>query len=209
MSRLGAVALTVFLWLPPAAWAEFSFIDLWLTPNQQGQRLADRGNYSEAAARYVEPMRRGVALFRSGDFEAAAAAFGRVEGADAAYNQGNSLTMLGQYEAAIESYDRALMLRPDWIAAVDNRSIAEIRLQRMAPPEDDAGGTGGQMGADDWVFDQRGARGSGEETVEPESAGSDQALRAMWLRRVQTRPADFLRSRFAYQIQRDKDEPGP
>ena len=208
MNRFGAAALTTLLWLPSAAWGEFSFIGLWLTPDQQAQGLADRGDYGEAANRYTEPMRRGVALFRSGDFEAAAAAFARVDGADAAYNKGNSLTMLGQYEAAIESYNRALVLRPEWAAAVDNRAIAEVRLQRMAPPEDDAGGTGGQMEADDWVFDQRGARGSGEETVQSESAASDQALRAMWLRRVQTEPADFLRSRFAYQAQRDKEAPG-
>ena len=209
MNRFTVCTAALLLWLPSPAWAEFSFTDLWLTPDQQGQRLADQGDYTSASARYADPMRRGVALFRAGEFESAAAAFGRVEGPDAAYNRGNALTMLGQYEAAIESYNRALTLRPDWAAAVDNRSVAEVRLQRIAPPEQDAGGTGGQMEADDWVFDQQGARGSAEETVESDSGGSDQTLRAMWLRRVQTRPADFLRSRFAYQQQRDKAGSGP
>jgi hypothetical protein len=30
---------------------------------------------------------------------------------------------------------------------------------------------------------------------------SDEAVRALWLKSVQTRPADFLKSRFAYQLQ--------
>ena len=30
---------------------------------------------------------------------------------------------------------------------------------------------------------------------------SDDQLRALWLRRVQTKPADFLRAKFAYQLQ--------
>ena len=42
-------------------------------------------------------------------------------------------------------------------------------------------------------------RSGGEETVEGAVKLSDAELRAMWLRRVQTRPADFLRAKFAYQ----------
>jgi Ca-activated chloride channel family protein len=30
---------------------------------------------------------------------------------------------------------------------------------------------------------------------------SDEELRGLWLRRVQTKPADFLRAKFAYQVQ--------
>ena len=29
----------------------------------------------------------------------------------------------------------------------------------------------------------------------------DDAVRALWLKRVQTRPADFLRARFGYQLE--------
>jgi len=32
---------------------------------------------------------------------------------------------------------------------------------------------------------------------------SDRALQAMWLRRIQTKPADFLRAKFAYQLSRE------
>jgi Ca-activated chloride channel family protein len=203
------------LWILPtlllstAATAEDRFIDWWLTPDQQGQRLSARGDFGAAAERFRDPMRRGVALFRAGDFEAAAAVFGRISTAEAAFNRGNSLVMSGKYEEAISSYDRALQLRRGWSEAEENRRIARIRLERRQPPDDDADGTGGKLGADEIVFDERGAKGSSEQVIEGEQGPSDQELRAIWLRRVQTRPADFLRSRFAYQLARQGEEAGP
>jgi Ca-activated chloride channel family protein len=38
---------------------------------------------------------------------------------------------------------------------------------------------------------------------------SDEAVGALWLRRVETRPADFLRARFAYQRQTAPGESSP
>ena len=35
---------------------------------------------------------------------------------------------------------------------------------------------------------------------------SGEAMRALWLRRVENRPADFLAARFAYQLARQQDE---
>jgi Ca-activated chloride channel family protein len=180
----------------------------WLTPDQQGQRLFEQGNYLEAAERFEDPERRGMAFYRGGDFERAAGVFGRVGTAEAAFNRGNSLVMLGRYDAAIDSYERALELRPDWSPAQENLALAVARKQRLAPPESDAGGTGGMLEADEIVFDDSGrVNRSGTETV---TAGgetlSEDEMRAVWLRRVQNDPADFLRARFAWQLYRRGQE---
>jgi Ca-activated chloride channel family protein len=183
----------------------------WLTPDQQGQRLFEQGSYLEAAERFEDPERRGMAFYRGGDFERAAGVFGRVGTAEAAFNRGNALVMLGQYDAAIESYGRALELRPDWSPARENLALAIARKQRLAPPESDAGGTGGMLEADEIVFDDRGrVDRSGRETVTKggETLSEDE-MRAVWLRRVQNDPADFLRARFAWQLyRRDQEETG-
>ena len=44
------------------------------------------------------------------------------------------------------------------------------------------------------------------EGMETQSTGQmdDAAIRDLWLKRVQTRPADFLRARFLYQLQADQ-----
>jgi len=57
-----------------------SWQDLWSTPDQRGQRLMEAGHYAEAATQFADPMRRGVAQFRAGDFKAAAETFGATAG---------------------------------------------------------------------------------------------------------------------------------
>lgn len=189
----------IFLSMP----AHADFMDWWLTPDQQGQRLMEQGKPAEAALHFTTPERIGAALFEAGDFEGAAAVFGRVRGPEGAYNRGNALIMLGQYEPAIASFDLALKVLPDWQAAQENRAIAVVRLAKLAPPEDDAGGTSGMLGADEIVLDDTGrVAQSGQEVVLDvgEQVMDEQAMRSLWLRRVDTDPAQFLASKFAAQL---------
>lgn len=187
----------------PGSWAGW-----WLTADQQGQQLEKQQKYSEAAEAYANPDRRAAAYFRAGDFESAAGLWGRVGTAGADYNRGNALVMLGRYEDAIGAYDAALARRPQWSEADQNREIARLRLQRLAPAEDDAGGTGGKLGADEIVFDDSGRVEKAGSEVETEGGEemSDEALRAVWLRRSQGDPGEFLRARFAYQLYRDNQD---
>lgn len=177
------------------------FSELWVTPEQQAQNLFDRGEYKQAAGLFTDPMRRGTALFRAAEFEAAGAAFGRVDSAEGAFNRGNALVMQGKYDDAVQAYNRALQLKPGWKAAEGNRRIAEIRAKMKERPEGDQGGMT-EIGADEIVFDASGKKNQGGDKAEDEGGGqeiSQKEIQAMWLRRVQTRPADFLRTKFAYQ----------
>ena len=180
----------------------------WLTPDQRGQKLFEQERYAEAAETYRDPLRRGVAFYRAGDFESAASVFGRLPTSAGAYNRGNALLMLGRYEEAIEAYGRALELEPGWSEAEDNQALARARLERLAPPESDAGGTGGMLEADEIVFDDTGRVDKGGTEVQEQGGESvsDEEMRATWLRRVQNDPGDFLRSRFAYQLYRQEKE---
>lgn len=217
---MNVIRITVALM---AAWLSFSqahamgfpddWAGWWLTPDQQGQRLEHQQEFSAAADIYADPARRAAAYFRAGDFESAAGLFGRISSPAAHYNRGNALVMLGRYEDAILAYDAALAIQPGWPEAVQNREIARLRLERMAPTGDDAGGTGGKLGADEIVFDDSGRVDKGGSEVETEEGEelSDEALRATWLRRSQGDTGDFLRARFAYQLFRENqagtDEP--
>jgi Ca-activated chloride channel family protein len=182
--------------------------DWWLTPDQRGGRLFEQERYLEAAEVFESPERRGVAFFRGGEFESAASVFGRIGSPEAAYNRGNCLVMLGRYEEAIKSYEDALNARHGWIEAEENLAIATVRMENLAPPESDSGGTGGQLEADEIVFDDSGRvdKSGSEEVTEGGDALSDDEMRAVWLRRVQNDPAEFLRTRFAYQLYRKQQE---
>lgn len=169
-----------------------------LTADQAAYRNFEQSEFGEAAAEFSDSMWKGVALFRQGEFEQAAGVFAGMDTAESAFNQGNALLMHGQYEDAANRYSRALELRPEWDAATTNREIA---LGRAARLELEGGeGTGGMLAADDIVFTSGDSPPSaGEEQTEGGEVLSDAEIRAVWLRQVQTKPADFLAAKFAYQ----------
>lgn len=110
--------LSVLMLVGACAWAwksaGGSFVNLWLTPDQQGARLLAHQHYAEAAKHFHDPLWQGTALYRDGQFREASVAFARVDSPEAAFDHGNALLMHGKYSEAIASYDRALQRRPDW-----------------------------------------------------------------------------------------------
>ena len=169
-----------------------------LTPDQQGYYLFKQQQYETAATRFSDPMWRGIALFRSGDFEQAESLFAGYDTANAAFAQGNALAMQGKYEAAIDRYVRALQLQPGWEDARINREIAEARAEVLKREGGEM--TGGQLGADEIIFEQgKASPSAADEQVEAGQEAGNAEQQAIWLRQVQTRPADFLRAKFAHQ----------
>jgi len=208
LTRNLAIGGTCFVILAGAgvwAWsaAQWTFTSLWLTPDQHGQWLQDRNRYEEAAQAFADPLRQAEALYRAKRFKEAAAAFGRVDRPEAAYGRGNALVMTGDYAGAIASYQHALAARPDWQEAKENLAIARVRKERLARASADAAeeGTDGQLGADAVTFDDKAENAPPDQTEQTAggTALSDDELRAMWLQRVQTSPADFLRAKFSFQ----------
>lgn len=175
-----------------------SWSELWFTREQQAQRLMDDGDYAAAAEKFRDPMRQGAAWFRAGEFEKAEQAFARVATAEAEFNRGNCLIMQGKYEPAVARFGRALELRPDWEDAQVNRDIAAARAELLKQTGGDMGDQ--KIGADDVVFDKNKEPGGQDTQTDGEQPLSDSAMQSLWLRRVQTKPADFLRSKFAYQL---------
>lgn len=177
---------------------------LWLTPDQQGARHFERGEFNAAAQAFLDPMWQGAAWYRAGEFEKAAQAFARRDTVDAHYNQGNAWLLRGKYEAAIASYDRALAERPDWKEARVNRELAAARAKQVERQGGDMGDQ--KLGADEIVFDNKAKKNEGQETqIAGEQAVTDASVQALWLRRVQTKPADFLKAKFAYQNAMEKE----
>ena len=178
--------------------AGITWSSLWFTPDQQGQRLQHGGEFQQAAESFSDPMRQGVAWFRAGEFEMAEQAFAQVATPEAEYNRGNCLIMRGKYQQAIQRFDRALELRPAWEKARINREIAVARAKMIERTGGDIGDQ--KLGADDVVFDKNKNPGGQETATDGDQPLSDSAMQALWLRRVQTKPADFLKAKFAYQL---------
>jgi Ca-activated chloride channel family protein len=161
----------------------------WLTPDQQGRLYFQRGDYARAAARFTDPAWKGVALYRAGQFADAIDAFALVNTPESYFNQGNALAHLGKYPQAVKSYQKALEGRPGWPEARRNLDLVQ---KLIPPPKKEDYGEATSLGADQIKFDDMGKKGklgstglSAEQTAE------------MWMRNIQTSPAQLLARKFA------------
>lgn len=126
--------LPLLLMVPQPGYA-MSFTDLWLRPDQQGQRLLEKNRPLQAVEHFKDPQWQGLALYQAGDYAGAALRFAELNSASAHYNRGNALAMDGALEAAIDAYEQALELQPDLQAAEHNKAVIERLLeQKNAEP---------------------------------------------------------------------------
>ena len=129
--------LPLLFMLPQPSYA-MSFTDLWLRPDQQGQRLLLQNKPLQAVEHFKDSQWQGLALYQAGDYAGAALRFAEINSANAHYNRGNALAMSGELEAAIDAYEQALELQPDLQAAAHNKALVEQMLEQKhaeAPPE--------------------------------------------------------------------------
>ncbi|OWQ55998.1 hypothetical protein CEE60_04135 [Stenotrophomonas maltophilia] len=79
----------------------------------------------------------GVDAYHKGDFKGAQQQFEGIDTDAGWYNLGNALARQGQYDAAIEAYDRALKKHPGMADAVANRAAVDAARKRRPPQNND------------------------------------------------------------------------
>ena len=129
-----ALALVLLPALPQPA-AAMTWADLWQRQDQRATELI-QNDPKQAAARLDNPEWKGSALYRSGQFDAAAQVFSRAEGPRASYNRGNALARAGKLEEALSAYDNALAANPEMDDARHNRKIVEELLKQKSQGKD-------------------------------------------------------------------------
>jgi len=180
-------------------------ISLWLTPDQQGRYYFERGDYAAAAERFQDPLWKGIAYYRSRNFEAAVEQFSRVDTVEGYFNSGNAYAHSGKLEQAVTSYEEALRRKPDDTAAKENRDLVKSLIQKKKakgkeeePPE----GQEPTYNPDEIKLDEKGKKGKKGEIDQAEL--SAEQIQQVWMRRLQTTPSDFLRLKFAAQAEESK-----
>jgi len=180
--RKGLVlCLAVFL-LPAAEPAQaFGWNDLWLTKDQQAQRLLEDGEAADAAQLFRDPRWRAVANYRAGDYGGSAAGFGNLDDEESLYNLGNALAKLGELQSAIDAYDEVLELNPDAEDARYNRDLLQDMLDQQQDSQGEQGnqenssesGGGAQQSEGQSEADQSGQEGqTGDPGAEGEQGDS-------------------------------------
>ncbi len=170
--------------------------DIFFTADQQGRYAFEQRDFSNAGNLFIDPMWKGTALYRAGRYLEAADVFARLTSTDALVNMGNALIKGREYDRAVSAYEQALVDAPNNVVARNNLGIARAivrRLTRLREQEDTGEQT--ELGADDYKFDNKSGKGkeiiiTGQGKLKIESA-------EQWMRTVDTRASDFLRTRFA------------
>lgn len=105
--------------------------DLWLRPDQQGAKALADNDPRQAAELFKSRQWQGAAEYRAGNYEGAIAAFNELESGDDNYNLGNALAHKGEFDKALNAYDKALQLSPDMEDASFNRKLVEKLMQEQ------------------------------------------------------------------------------
>lgn len=189
VAKLG-VALVLVIHLSPAPADAADFIDLWLTPDQQGRMAYQKGDYPTAASKFNDPMWQGIAYYREKKYQDAINSFAQVETADSWYNQGDALIQLAKYDDAIAAYKKALELNPHWADAKTNLQIAE-RLAEIAKKDDKEQAEDPNEPPDQVKFDDKGKKGK-EGKIDISEQTSE-----IWMKNLLVTPHDLLARKFS------------
>lgn len=184
--RRGWVLCFVLVALPfPQSANAYDWSDLWQTPNQQARTMLDDGNAAEAAATFEDPLWEAVAHYRADEYEGSAQRFAGFDDADSLYNFGNALARMGEFEPAIDAYERALEIDPDDEDTAYNRDLVQQLKDQQDSQNGEQGdeqsseeGGGGQQSEGESQSDQTGEEGAegdaGDQGDEGESSREEE-----------------------------------
>ncbi|AGA80757.1 VWA domain-containing protein [Echinicola vietnamensis] len=215
------------------------FADLWYTRDYQGQRKSDVGDFEEAAKLYHDPLRKGVAFYKAGDYDDAIQALSQDTTAMGSYNLGLAYFKVGDYAAAQMAFGMAAVQDPTLAVATKNKQALDRVLsggREMDPasaeeqaekgpaktrqnksPEDLSGG--GQEATKKDMEKERlsetattGTRTAKEMDEVPDdfkSGGGADDAQKVLLRKIDDDPARFLQKKFEFEVKRKKIKPDP
>jgi Ca-activated chloride channel homolog len=125
----------LLLALAPAPAAAGVWDDLWQRKDQQAFRALREGEPEIAAALFGRSDWRAAALYRSGEYPAAAENYRRDASITGRYNLGNALARQGEFEQAIAAYAEVLAADPDHDDAAFNKALLEKMLEEQQSAE--------------------------------------------------------------------------
>ncbi|AXT72738.1 VWA domain-containing protein [Vibrio sp. dhg] len=193
--------------------------DLWLTPDQQGQRLFSKQAYLDAAKHFSDPLRKGTAYYYASEFELAHSAFLEMQNDPSEevrdfglYNAASALARQREYLAARDLLQSlankptlSQALRPD---VEHNLKVIGGIVEDINQMSESQAGTEQEMSTELGDNPQT-AEGAEEktsqemmikETLSAADILGNQEVADKWLKRVESDPRDFLRAKFQIQL---------
>ena len=177
------------------------FIDLWLTPDQQGRLAYEAREFGPAADVFQDIEWAATASYEAGRYEESAARYALSASAFAAFNRGNALMKARRYAQAVSAYELAVQEAPAWKQAQFNLALSAYVLD-YAERVREQGDTGdeSEISADGYEFDNR--KNQGKAMVITSDSVIQAASAEKWMRSVNTETREFLQMRFSLEAAR-------
>lgn len=187
-----------------------AFLNLWLTPDQQGRLWFQMGDYEKASRSFEDPRWKGFSLYAGEEFDTAGQYFSQYQDAESLLARANALAHSGGFYSALDAYQELAKRHPDHPAPEVNIPIMLALIEASdGQVETRQERSGKKPGEGSESSDGDGEAGEGER--EQYSAGQllqDPGLTEMWLRQIQRDPSEFLSTKFYLQIeQAGKEDP--
>lgn len=193
--------------------------DLWLTPDQQGQRLFNKQAYLDAAKHFSDPLRKGTAYYYASEFELAHSAFLEMQNDRSEevrdfglYNAASALARQREYLAARDLLQSlankptlSQALRPD---VEHNLKVIGGIVEDINQMSESQAGTEQEMSTElgdnpqtaEGAEEQTSQEMMIKETLSAADILGNQEVADKWLKRVESDPRDFLRAKFQIQL---------
>ncbi len=206
------LSLTSGLLAPmPVSATTWSFIDLWLTKDQQGYWHFQQQDYLKAAEDFINPLWKATAYYHAKEYAKAHSYFMREDSVYARMGAANSLAYQREFVAARNLYRDIVAEEPDYPNARHNLAVLQKlidEINQMSASQNTENDASKELGDAPLTSDGAEQLTTSElmvsETLSAEQLLQDDALNDKWMKRVQSDPARFLRSKFEIQLQQRK-----
>lgn len=192
--RWGTSIILLALMSNPQTVKAEGLADWFFTPDQQGRMAFEDLRFGDAGVLFEDPMWKGYALYENGDYLKAAEVYSLIATAEAAFAEGMAHVGARNYRDGIEAFKVALERDPTHENAARNLKVTEAILAYLEKLRGEQDTGSGSEGADEVVFDKESKEGFKMEVTEETKQKMQTA--EQWMRSVDTRTGDFLRSRF-------------
>ena len=170
---LVGIALVCVIYQPTPAVAS-GWDDVWKTKDQQGMEAYQAQEYQGASEKFSDPQWQASAHYKAGDYDEALALFEQDESAAGLYNQGNTLMQQGQYDEAIERYERAIQKNPELKNAQENLELAKkLEEQKKEQSEQDKNSEQGDPSDQDENSDKEKGSDKSDDSEKENESGKD------------------------------------
>jgi len=183
-----AIAAVFFLFLLWGSVNPNKFINLWLTPDQQGMLFFIQENYGLATKTFSNQQWIAYSYYAEQDFEMAAKVWGRSNQREDQFAQANAMAHNNDFSGAAIIYRNLLATYGDSESIKTNLALVE-ELKKLMPDREKKSGKGNALRISDEITDEK----QEEDTVViPGMLPTDE----MWLEQVKANPAFFLQKKF-------------